>query len=132
MSRFNPVSPLALVVTAASMSLLPAQPQNSDRTVFQTDRTAVTYHCESDMTLNITFMAIDNLPLIKLTHPSKRSGKSWRNLLLPQSQSGSGVCYATNFTSVHMKNDALVLTSRESTTTDEISPVRCAKTAIGV
>lgn len=126
-SLFKQAKLATLVATVAIPSLVLAQAPQSDQTAFQADRTAATYRCETGIEIDITFMAIDNLPLIKLTHPSKRSDKNKRNLLLPQSQSGSGVRYATDLTSVHMKNDELVLISRESAITDEISAVRCAK-----
>lgn len=126
-SHFKRANLVILVAMVAMPSLVLAQARRTDQTAFQADRTATAYRCENDMTLDITFMAIDNLPLIKLTHTSKRSGKNSRNLLLPQSQSGSGVRYATDLISVHIKNDELVLRSRESAMTDEIAPVLCAK-----
>ncbi|MEP3224347.1 MAG: hypothetical protein ABJO01_00095 [Parasphingorhabdus sp.] len=94
---------------------------------FEADRTASVYRCENDMVLSLAFMTIDKLSLIKLTLPSKRSGKNSRDLLLPRSQSGSGVRYATDLISVHIKNDELVLRSRESAMTDKIAAARCVK-----
>lgn len=102
-----------------------AQSGNDQAPVFRTDKTATMYICENDMRLEITFMAIDDQYLISLKLPSSRAPEKNRVLLLPLSQSASGVRYAGDLASFHLKGEQATFISVESAMSDRVKRTRC-------
>ncbi|MEO9467542.1 MliC family protein [Parasphingorhabdus sp.] len=101
------------------------QPGNDQVPVFQADNAATVYVCENDMRLEVTFMAIADNSLISVKIPSSRAPEKSRLLLLPLSQSGSGVRYATDLASFHLKGKEATFTSVESAMSDLVKRTGC-------
>ncbi len=113
------------IMLASSASPLPAQSKDSLSPVFRTDRSPTTYICDDSFRLQVSWMSIDTNQLISITLPSRRSPQKSRTLLLPLSQSGSGVRYATDLASFHIKGDQAAFTSIETALSDEVHLPNC-------
>lgn len=102
-----------------------AQSGNDQAPVFRTDKTATAYVCDNDMRLETTWMAIDDNYLVSARIPSSRAAEKSRVLLLPLSQSGSGVRYASDLASFHVKGEQATFYSIESAVSDGIERTNC-------
>lgn len=102
-----------------------AQSDNDEAPVFRTGNTATVYQCEHGLRLEVTSMAIDDNYLISVQLPSSRAPKKSRVLLLPLSQSGSGVRYASDLSSFHLKGEQATFHSVESAISDRIERTSC-------
>lgn len=113
-----------LVLASFSIPSL-AQSGNSLAPVFRTDRTPTTYVCDGAFRFQVSWMYIDASPLISIMLPSNRSPQKSRTLLLPLSQSGSGMRYASDLASFHIKGEQATFTSVESVLSDEVRFLNC-------
>lgn len=118
----SPMIALACVGISIPVS---AQSGNDQAPVFQTDKTATAYICDNDMRLEVTSMAIDDNYLVSVRLPSSRAAEKSRVLLLPLSQSGSGVRYASDLAGFHMKGEQATFYSVESAISDRIERTSC-------
>ncbi|VAV99069.1 hypothetical protein MNBD_ALPHA04-514, partial [hydrothermal vent metagenome] len=100
----------ALVLASFATPLL-AQSNDSLAPIFRTDQAPTTYVCDGTFRLQVSWMSIDANELISVTLPSSRSPQKNRTLLLPLSQSGSGMRYASDLASFHIKGDQAAFTS---------------------
>lgn len=116
----------ALVLLPACFAA-PLLAQSNDRLapVFRTDRGPTTYICDGTFRLQVAWMSIDANSLISIAHPSSRSQTKNRTLLLPRSQSGSGMRYATDLASFHIKGDRAAFISVETALSDEVRFLNC-------
>lgn len=102
-----------------------AESDNDEAPVFRTQKVATVYQCEHGLRLEVTSMAIDDNYLISVKLPSARAPKKSRVLLLPLSQSGSGVRYASDLASFHLKGERATFHSVESAISDRIERTNC-------
>jgi len=112
-----------VLASFASPSL--AQSNDSLAPVFRTDRSRTIYICDGTFRLQVSWMSIDANELISVTLPSSRSSPKSRTLLLPLSQSGSGMRYASDLASFHIKGDQAAFTSIETALSDEVRLLNC-------
>ncbi|MEO0440339.1 MAG: hypothetical protein AAF067_05630 [Pseudomonadota bacterium] len=112
----------------ASPSL--AQSNQNLAPVFRTDGVPTTYICAGSVHLQVTWMSIDANQLISITLPFGRAPQKSRTLLLPLSQSGSGVRYASDLASFHIKGDMAGFKSMETAISDEIRLDSCKLTGL--
>jgi len=118
----------SLMVALASMGTtgpVSAQSGNDQAPVFRTDKSAIVYICDNGLRLETTLMAIDDNYLISVRLPSSRTPDKNRVLLLPLSQSGSGVRYASDLASFHLKGEQATFHSVESAISDRIERTSC-------
>jgi|TARA_R110000787_G_scaffold133035_2_gene245310 membrane-bound inhibitor of C-type lysozyme len=75
-----------------------------DSTQFVENGTVV-YSCDGGLALTVDMFEIDGLGVVKVTYLSPRAGDGEVSIILPQSQSGSGVRYACDMAVLHLKGD---------------------------
>lgn len=115
-------SALALVSFATPIF---AQPKNGETLIFRSDRLPTTFMCDSNHRLQVSWMSIGSSELISVTLPSDRSPEKSRTLLLPRSQSGRGVRYASDLASFHIKGDSAEFLSMETAHSDDARFQNC-------
>ncbi len=114
------------LVLASFASPSPAQSNDSQAPVFRADRSPTIYVCDDAFRLKVSWMSIDANQLISITLPSSRIPQKSRTLLLPLSQSGSGVRYASDLASFHLKGDQAAFASVETAFSDSIRLLNCS------
>lgn len=125
MSFLKQAAGMSAFVLASFATPLLTQQNDSLAPVFRTDRVPTTYLCDGAFRVELSWMSIDANQLISITHPSRRSPEKSRTLLLPLSQSGSGVRYATDLASFHIKGDQAAFASIETALSDEVHALNC-------
>ncbi|SIN64202.1 Membrane-bound inhibitor of C-type lysozyme [Parasphingorhabdus marina DSM 22363] len=102
-----------------------AQPEDGPALIFRSDQLPTIFMCDSNYRLKVSWMSIDSNELISVTLPSDRSPEKSRTLLLPLSQSGSGVRYASDLASFHIKGDSAEFSSKETAHSDDTRFQNC-------
>lgn len=93
---FTVLSPIALALSGPS--------GGDGATRVTIDEESIRFLCEGGTTIIARFYALDGLPFAKVTFPNPRSGQNVSQLLV-LTQSGSGVRYATDLITLHIKGD---------------------------
>lgn len=112
---------LALIVSAFP-TIAAAEPQ--DHLGAPSD-----YLCDNGMTISVTHIGVrglkDTHAAIEVEFPAGREGGARTATLLPKTQSGSGVRYASDITEFHVKSEIARFGTRESARSQAISTVEC-------
>ncbi|WP_162789556.1 lysozyme inhibitor [Altererythrobacter sp. ZODW24] len=90
------------------------------------DRT-VSYACANGMEIDTTFLQVAGLEAVIVTFPNGRTEKGAVRRLLPATQTGSGVRYASDITLFHMKGRNATFDTAVSAQSEAIARTTCTE-----
>jgi len=86
---------------------------------------ATVYTCDNGMSLDVAYLQVRGHGAIEVTFPSGRDLGVKATSLLPATQTGSGVRYASDITEFHVKGNTARFATRASAKSEAIANVEC-------
>lgn len=122
---FVPATALALVLSPS-----PALASHGPGEVGYIPGPTELFECENGMTLSVTRAEVQGQPTVNVAFPSGRATEQTAKQLLPLTQTGSGVRYASDIISFHEKNDKAMFSAAESAFSEAIPATSCTNMSI--
>ena len=115
----------SLALAASPLALQSAQAQT-----FSIPPSTV-FTCDNGMTLDVALTEFDGVPVALVDIPTGRTPGEASRRILPQSQSGSGVRYASDVFEFHLKGRVAQFEAQDSVWTQAIAPTQCVAADYG-
>ena len=87
----------------------------------------IQYECANGMILAVSYLAVRGHSAIEIEFPNGREAGVMAKRLLPETQSGSGVRYASDITELHVKGDTARFATAASAKSEAIASVECMR-----
>jgi len=122
---FAPATSLALVLSP-SPALASDGPGEIEYIPGPTDL----FECDNGMTISVTRAEVQGQPTVNVAFPSGRATEQTAKQLLPLTQTGSGVRYASDIISFHEKNNKATFAAAESAFSEAVPMTSCTNVSL--
>lgn len=116
-------TPLFLGVAAAALAAFPDTARSSETNQALDD--PITYQCANGMDLEVSYLSVQGHGAALIAYPDSRTPGTMATKLLAETQTGSGVRYASDISVLHVKNDTARFETAESAVSEAVPSTQC-------